>query len=215
MTSETVRVAIVGLGLAAASHFEGYASHPRAEVVAVCDADTERAREFGDAHGISQVYSSYEELLATVDMDVVDIATPTYLHGPMTRQAVEAGRHVNCEKPFCRSVGEGLEATADARRSGVKLLVGETYVFLSSHMKAREADRSGRGRTTLQVRVRHGAWLGREEARLDTGPSDRSWRVDPEKSGGGDYPWIYDHAVHLFAAAEYFMSARGYPKCTR
>ena len=205
MTSETVRVAMVGLGLASASHFEGYASHPRAEVVAVCDADVERARQFGDARGISQVYSSYDELLATVDMDVVDIATPTYLHASMTLQAAEAGRHVHCEKPFCRSVGEGLEATAAARRSGVKLLVGETYVFLSSHMKARElieADEIGR---PLQVRVRHGAWLGREEARLDTGPSDRSWRVDPERSGGGDYPWIYDHAVHLFATAEYFM----------
>ena len=196
---------MVGLGLASASHFEGYATHPRAEVVAVCDTDAERAREFGDAHGIGQVYGSYEELLATVGMDVVDIATPTYLHAPMTRQAAEAGRHVHCEKPFCRSVGEGLEATAAARRSGVKLLVGETYVFLSSHMKARELIEAGEIGRPLQVRVRHGAWLGREEARLDTGPSDRSWRVDPEQSGGGDFPWIYDHAVHLFATAEYFM----------
>jgi predicted dehydrogenase len=61
----------------------------------------------------------------------------------------------------------------------------------------------------MQVRERHGAWLERAEARVYTGPSDRSWRVDAVQSGGGDYPWIYDHAVHFFATAEYLaMDAR-------
>lgn len=58
----------------------------------------------------------------------------------------------------------------------------------------------------LQIRRRHEAWLERPVPRIPTGPEDRRWRLDPEKSGGGgDYPWIYDHAVHFFAAAEYFM----------
>ena len=59
--------------------------------------------------------------------------------------------------------------------------------------------------TPLQVRQRHGAWFERADARVYTGPPDRNWRVDPERSGGGDYPWIFDHAVHFFATAEYFM----------
>ena len=57
----------------------------------------------------------------------------------------------------------------------------------------------------LQIRQRHGAWLARANPRIDTGPADRGWRIDGEKSGGGDFPWIFDHAVHFFAAAEYFM----------
>ena len=205
MTSETIKVGLVGLGLASASHFIGYSSHPRSEVVAVCDTDSERAEEFGSTHGIDQVFTSFDQMLERADLDMVDITTPTYLHTAMTRQAAEAGKHVHCEKPFCRSVGEGQEAVAAARRSGVKLLVGETYVFLSSHMKARELIEAGEIGRPLQVRQRQGTWLEREEARVYTGPSDRSWRVDPEKSGGGDFAWTFDHAVHFFATAEYFM----------
>ena len=205
MTSDTVRVGIVGLGLASASHFIGYSRHPRAEVVAVCDSDHGRALEFADSRDVDQVYTSYDEMLVKADLDVVDITTPTYLHAPMTRQAAEAGKHVHCEKPFCRSVGEGRDAVASARRSGVKLLVGETYVFLTSHMTARELIEAGEIGRPLQVRERQGAWLERKEVGVDTGPPDRNWRVDPERSGGGDFPWVFDHAVHFFAAAEFFM----------
>lgn len=123
----------------------------------------------------------------------------------MTQQAAEAGKHVHCEKPFCRSVGEGLRACEAAERHGVKLVVGETYVFLSSHRKARELVAAGEIGRPLQIRQRHGAWLARAHPRIPTGPQDRRWRVHPEQSGGGAYPWIYDHAVHFFATAEYLM----------
>jgi predicted dehydrogenase len=78
-------------------------------------------------------------------------------------------------------------------------------VFLSSHRKARELLEAGEIGRPLQIRQRHGGWYERETIRLDAGPADRSWRVHPAKSGGVRYPWIFDHAVHFFAAAEYFM----------
>ncbi len=205
MKPEKVKVGMVGVGLVFTSHLKGYLSHPRAEVVAVCDLDLDRANQFAEKYGIPEVYSSYEKMLKNAEINTVDIATPTFLHVPMTIQAAEAGKHIHCEKPFCRSVGEGREACEAVRRNGVKLVVGETYVFISSHKKARElveADEIGR---PLQIRQRHGAWLEREEASVYTGPPDRNWRIDPEKSGGGDYAWIYDHAVHFFSTAEYFM----------
>jgi predicted dehydrogenase len=205
MGTETLKVGIVGLGLVSTSHLKGYASHPQAEVVAVCDLDEARTRQFAETHSIPQVYVSYEEMLDKSGIDVVDIATPTFLHSSMTLQAANAGKHIHCEKPFCRSVSEGLAASEAAERAGVKLVVGETYVFISSHTKVRELIEAGEIGRPLQVRQRHGAWREREKAAVPTGPSDRNWRVDPEKSGGGDYPWIYDHAVHFFSAAEYFM----------
>ncbi len=200
-----VRVGMVGLGLVAAAHYKGYASHPAAQVAAVCDLDRARAEQFARDRGIPQVYTNYEEMLARADINTVDIGTPTFLHVPMTAQAVAAGKHVHCEKPFCRSVGEGRAVSAAASQRGVKLVVGETYVFISSHLKARELIEAGEIGRPLQVRQRHGDWIGRSQARIYTGPPDRNWRVDPEKSGGGDYPWIYYHAVHFFATAEYFM----------
>ena len=200
-----IKVGMVGLGLAFTPHFKGYSSHPQAEVVALCDLDEERARHFAEVYGVPQVYTSYAEMLAQADINTVDIATPTFLHAPMTAQAAAAGKHIHCEKPFCRSAGEGLAACAAARQSGVKLVVGETYVFITAHLKARELIEGGEIGRPLQIRQRHGAWLARDRARVYTGPPDRHWRVDPKKSGGGDYPWIFDHAVHFFATAEYFM----------
>ena len=205
MKTETVKVGMVGLGLVSTPHFKGYASHPRAQVVAICDLDRGRAERFAREHGIADVYTSYEEMLAKADINTVDIATPTFLHVPMTIQAAQAGKHIHCEKPFCRSTAQGLAACEAVRRNGVKLVVGETYVFISSHVKARELIEAGEIGRPLQIRQRHGAWLERQQASVYTGPPDRHWRVDPEKSGGGDYPWIYDHAVHFFATAEYLM----------
>ena len=205
MRPGTVRVGMVGLGLVSTPHLKGYASHPHAEVVAVCDVDEERARHFAAAHGIAGMYSDYEEMLAAADIDAVDIATPTFLHADMTVQAANNGKHVHCEKPFCRHGSEGLRACEAARQAGTKLAVGETYVFIASHMKARELIEQGEIGRPLQVRQRLGGWLERETASVYTGPPDRNWRIDPEKSGGGDYPWAFDHTVHFFSTAEYFM----------
>ena len=205
MELQTVRVGIVGLGLVSSSHLKGYRTHARAEVVACCDLDRERAEQFARAHGIAQVYTSYQEMLESAELDAVDIGTPTYLHAPMTLAAAEAGVHIHCEKPFCRNVGEGLKACRAARRQGLKLVVGESYVFISPHVKARELIEAGEIGRPLQIRERHGAWLARERPLGDHAPVDRSWRVDGARSGGGDFPWIFDHAVHFFATAEYFM----------
>jgi predicted dehydrogenase len=205
MVPETVRAGIVGLGLVSTSHLKGYQSHPRAKVVAVCDVNEARAQAFAARHDIPEIYTSYEEMLVQADVNTVDIATPTYLHAPMVIQAAHAGKHVHCEKPFCRNVGEGLAACESVRQNGVKLVVGETYVFVSSHVRARELIEAGEIGRPLQVRQRHGAWIGRNQPAIDRGPRDRSWRLDPERSGGGDYAWIFDHAVHFFATAEYLM----------
>jgi predicted dehydrogenase len=205
MKPQQVRAGMVGVGLVSTPHLKGYLSHPRAEVVAICDMDQERAGQFAKKYGIPEVFSSYQEMLQKADINTVDIATPTFLHAPMTIQAADAGKHIHCEKPFCRYVGEGLQACEAVRRNGVKLVVGETYVFISAHKKARELIEAGEIGQPLQIRQRHGAWLERKEATVYTGPTARNWRIDPEKSGGGDYHWIFDHAVHFFATAEYLM----------
>ena len=205
MKPTTVQAGIVGLGLVASAHLKGYQSHPHAAVTAVCDLDPERAAQFAAAHGIPEVYTSYEEMLAQAAINTVDIATPTDLHAPMALQAARAGKHIHCEKPFCRTVGEGLAVCAAAREAGVRLLVGETYAFIASHVQARALIEAGEIGRPLQVRQRHGAWIARAKPRIAAGPRDRTWRVDPRRSGGGAYPWIYDHAVHFYATAEYLM----------
>ena len=201
---KTLRVGMVGLGLVSTSHWKGYASHEGAEVVALCDRDEERVRHFADRYAVGETYTDYDEMLDRAELDLVDIATPTFLHAPMAHRALERGIHVHCEKPFCRSVGEGKQLEKLARSRSVQLLVGETYVFISAHRKARQLIEDGAIGAPRQIRQRHGDWLERVPARIDTGPSDRSWRLDGRASGGGRYPWIFDHAVHFFATAEFF-----------
>ena len=200
-----VRVGIVGLGLAAMPHFKGYSRHPDAEVVAVCDLDESRAKEFAAQQGVAAFYGSFEEMLRDPAVNTVDIATPTYLHAEMARQAAAAGKHVYCEKPFCCSTVDGEAACHAANENGTALAVGETYVFLSSHRKARELIEAGEIGRPLQVRQRHGGWVERKTPAIPTGPADRGWRVDPKMSGGGRFPWLFDHAVHFFAASEFFL----------
>ena len=202
----TVRVGIVGQGLVGPSHYKGYQTHPDAEVIAICDLSRERAESFAETHNIPEVYTSYEELLINADINTVDIATPTFLHTDMTQQAAEAGKHIHCEKPFCRSVAEGQIAVQAVEQAGVKLVVGETYVFNTSHMKARELIEAGEIGAPLQVRQSHGAWRQRQSSTpVRRSEGEDTWRLDPELSGGGNYTWIFDHAVHFFSVAEYFL----------
>ena len=198
-----LKIGLVGLGLVSRSHLQGYTTHPQAQVTAVCDTDIHKVTAFAAEHHIDQVYTAYEDMLARADIDLVDIATPTHLHAPMALLAARAGKHIHCEKPFCRFTGEGLAVCHAVDMHSVKLLVGETYVFLSSHMKARALIEDGAIGQPLQIRQRHGAWKARANAAVYSGPASRNWRLDPEQSGGGNYPWIYDHAVHFFATAEY------------
>ena len=214
MDQRQVKVGMVGLGLVASSHLKGFESHPRAEVIAVCDLDRGRVERFAETHGIPEVYTSYEEMLQNGSLDAVSIATPNYLHSTMTKQAAEHGKHVHCEKPFCRFVEEGKGAIEAAKRTGVKIAIGETYMFITSFMKARELIDQGEIGRPLQIRERHGAWIERPRTndnrhmdlvRPPIVPRDRHWRVDPVKSGGGDWPWIFDHAGHFFIAGEYLL----------
>ena len=70
------------------------------EVVGVASRTLEKARDFANAHGISEAFGSYDALLRFPNVDAVYIALPTALHYEWARRALEAGKHVLCEKPL-------------------------------------------------------------------------------------------------------------------
>ena len=106
--------------------------------VAVCDLDGARAKAVADEFGIPKYYTSYDRMLADPEIDTVDIATPTVLHAPMSIAAAKAGKNILCEKPFCMALQEGQAVCKEVERHGVMLMVGESYVFMTSVMKARQ-----------------------------------------------------------------------------
>src|SRR5437016_14368249 len=113
----TARVVPYGL-LAPAKETEGL------EVVGVASRTPQKAEEFAARHGIERGFGSYEALLEASDIDAVYIALPPGLHYDWARRAIEAGKHVLCEKPLAANAHLAQELASLAKRHGRVLLEG-------------------------------------------------------------------------------------------
>jgi predicted dehydrogenase len=111
------------------------AEESEAEVLAVAARDLERARRFAARHKIPTPYGSYGRLLADPNVDAVYIAVPNGLHGRWTKAALEAGKHVLCEKPFTANAEEAASVAEAGRRSG--LVVMEAFHYRYHALTAR------------------------------------------------------------------------------
>jgi predicted dehydrogenase len=103
-----VRLGLVGCGFSASLHIHGYRqlAPERCQVVGVCGVPKRDAEAFAAKHGIPAAFGSMDEMLASVELDAVDLAVPNYLHAPFIIQAARAGKHVFCEKPLTGYFGE-------------------------------------------------------------------------------------------------------------
>lgn len=108
-----VKFGIIGVGRLGFEHASNLAARiPAAELVAVCDGNAERAKEVAEELGIAAWYSDPKELCANPEVEAVAIVTNTASHVDMIRIAMEAGKHVFCEKPLAETVEKCKEAEA-------------------------------------------------------------------------------------------------------
>lgn len=104
---ETIRIGCLGAArIAPAALIRPATKSPGVEVTAVAARDRSRAQAFASKHGIPKVYDSYRELVEADDVDAVYVPLPNGLHAEWTIAAIEAGKHVLCEKPFTANAGE-------------------------------------------------------------------------------------------------------------
>ena len=127
MENGKVRVGIIGCGgIANGKHLPGLKSVPEVEMVAFCDIIVERAeaacKQYGTAD--AKFYENYKDLLADESIDVVHVCTPNISHSFITVDALEAGKHVMCEKPMAINSAEALKMLEAAKRTGKKLSIG-------------------------------------------------------------------------------------------
>jgi predicted dehydrogenase len=138
-----LRIAVIGCGsIARHRHLPEYAANSKVQIVAVCDIVKERAEEIGGQFG-AKAFTNFEELLLEVEIDAVSVCTPNYLHAPISIAALNAGKHVLCEKPMATSQAEALAMIEAARSNGKKLMIAHNQRFVPSHVKARKLIETG------------------------------------------------------------------------
>ena len=124
---DKVRIGIIGCGgIANGKHMPSLKKLDCVEMVAFCDLIEERAIKAAKEYGIegASVYTDYRDLLARKDIDVVHVLTPNKQHSFITVDALEAGKHVMCEKPMAINSAEAKKMLDAAKRTGKELTIG-------------------------------------------------------------------------------------------
>jgi predicted dehydrogenase len=145
MTSDRiVRVGVLGAGAwARGAHLPGYKRDPRCRLVAIADIERDRAAEAAREFDIPTVAADARELLARTDIDLIDVCTPSHTHFELAWGALEAGKHVLCEKPVAYDFRETRRAHAFARQRGLKTKVGLTFRYSPAMRYMRELVATG------------------------------------------------------------------------
>jgi len=178
MARKHLRVGLVGVGAAAQiSHIPALLKAEGVELVALCDRDPVKAARVAQKFGIPRHVSRVDALLADDTIDVVDICTPNFLHAPMAMAALEAGKHVLCERPLARSAAEAAEMVKAARKADRVLACAVQHRFRADGQLLRTFVSKGELGDVYYAKA---GWL-RQRTEWD---SDE-WRRQKRESGGG------------------------------
>jgi UDP-N-acetylglucosamine 3-dehydrogenase len=131
-----MNVGVAGCGGQGLAHLERFLKDGRVKIAAVCDVDEARAEEAAKRFNV-EYYTSYEKFLKHPNLDVVSVATPNYMHAPQTVAALNAGKHVLCEKPMALAVEDCDKMIEASEKSGKLLAVGFQLRFKDVFQKAR------------------------------------------------------------------------------
>jgi len=130
MRESKLRIGVLGAGAwAKLAHIPGWLRDPRCEVVVLCDVEGERARDFAAHFSIPAATDDWQAVVSRPDIDVIDIATPSHTHLELATAALEAGKHVLCEKPVAFDYRQTLRAGELAKRKGLKTKLGFTFRY--------------------------------------------------------------------------------------
>ena len=170
-----IRVGIVGSGLIGPAHLEALRRN-NVSVIGLVRGDAESVSQKAEELGIPRAYYSYDDMLADPDIDVIHLTTPNYLHYPHAKAALEAGKHVVCEKPLAMNSQESAELVRIAEETGLVNAVNFNIRFYPMAQQARQMVQSGE---IGDIFILQGSYL-QDWLLL---PTDWNWRLDPELGG--------------------------------
>ena len=198
--AERIRVATVGVGYFSRFHYEAWRRMQDVDLVALCNRTGETARAVAEQHGIGQVFTDFETMLDSVEIDLVDIITPPPTHLPYIEQAARRGVAAICQKPFCETLEDAEAAVEAAKAAAIPLVVHENFRFQPWYAEAKRVMGEGRLGTPYQVtfRLRPGDGQG-ADAYLDRQPYFRTM----------ERFLVHETAIHLIDTFRYLMGEIG------
>jgi UDP-N-acetylglucosamine 3-dehydrogenase len=139
-----LKVAVIGCGsIAKFRHLPEYHVNSEVEIAAVCDIVAERAEKMAAQYG-AKAFTDYLDVVNLDGIDAVSVCLPNYLHAPVSIAALNAGKHVLCEKPMATSQEEAEAMIQAAKANNKKLMIAHNQRFVTSHQKAKEIIEQGK-----------------------------------------------------------------------
>ncbi len=189
--SKKLKVAIIGCGgIANGKHLPSLKKLEQVEMVAFCDIDITKAEKAAKKYGTLEaaVYKNYQQLLKDESIDVVHVLTPNISHAEISIAAMEAGKHVMCEKPMAKTTEEAKLMVETAERTGKKLTIGYNNRFRPDSQHLHNVCKQGDLGEVYYAKA--------HAIRRRAVPT---WGVflDEEKQGGGPLIDIGTHALDL------------------
>ncbi|WP_220092949.1 MULTISPECIES: Gfo/Idh/MocA family protein [unclassified Actinomyces] len=202
-------MAIVGAGFMGRAHSNAWRQAPKffdlpldVSMAVLCRKDSAHAQEAAEALGWSSSESDWRNLLTRDDVDLIDICVPGGLHQEIAVAALDAGKHVLCEKPLANTVEQAQAMTEAAERAaarGVQSMVGFSYRRSPAIALARRMVVEGKIGKIRQIRTGY-----RQDFIVD--PNEPlSWRLEKDKAGSGA---LGDIGAHLIDLCQYLADDR-------
>lgn len=197
----TLRVAMVGRGFMGAAHSQGWRTAPHffdlpadVEMAVVVGRDPAGTAAAAAKYGWQEASTSWQDTIARDDIDIVDVCVPGDLHAEVSIAALDAGKHVLCEKPLANTVAEAeamAAAAAGAAARGTKAMVGFTYRRVPAVQLAQQLVAAGElGEIREGRAVYLQDWLSDPEAPM-------TWRLDKSAAGSGALGDLGAHIVDM------------------
>ena len=194
-----VRFALAGFGAWGKFHAQSIAGNPDARLVAITapsEASREEARKL---YPKAQIFADSLEMIARVDFDIIDIATPSHTHREIAIAAMEKGKHVVLEKPMAITLDDCKAIVAAAKQHGVHLAVGHELRLSSQWGEIKSIIDRGTIGDPQYVLVE----LSRKPYRQGAS----GWRYDQNRVGS----WVLEEPIHFFDLARWYLEGSGDP----
>lgn len=181
-----VRIGIIGSGAITWTHLEALKRVPGVDVVAVASRHLANAESMAGCWGIPHAFDDYRRILEMKSVDAVTVAFPNSLHAKIAIEAVQAGKHVICEKPLCMTISEAKRMIRASKKSNVRIFYAEELPFIPKFIRLKELIDEGALGEIYMIRA----------TSKHAGPySDWFWKR--ESAGGGVLIDLGCHAIEL------------------